>query len=121
MLPRRWVTGVGGCFADAARLLAHGVGRSDGTGDEIGFAELVTVGLQRMAGRHCLGPMEPRAIPKSFASFAQYRRYIQGCADLVRFDQLVREVTHRGAPSAIRAPRTRRPAKSTRELLHAPI
>lgn len=120
-LPRRWVTGVGSCFIHAARLLARGVGQSNGIGAEVGPTELATNGLRRMAWQQCLGPTELRAIPGSFASFEEYHGYVKGCLDSVRFARLAHAVARHDDPTAIRAPNTRNPRKSTRELLNVRI
>ena len=120
-LPRAWVTGVGRCFVDAARLLARGVDLPDGAGDDPGLTELVANGLRRMAWQQCFGPMESEVVPGLFVSLGDYHRYVLDCLNAVRFGRLADQVLSRSNPSDICAPRRRRPRKTTEELLHAPI
>lgn len=120
-LPRPWVTGLGRSFVDAARLLARGMDLPDGASDAVGHTELVANGLGRMAWQHCFGPMEPELVPSLFATSEEYNRYVMACLSEVRFGRLVEQVGNCSSPSDIRAPRRRRPRKTTEELLHAPI
>lgn len=120
-LPRPWVVGIGRCFVDAARLLARGLGQPDGASHNVGLVELTTNGLRRMAWQQCFGPMEPDCVPGLFATSADYHRYVLDCLNAIRFDRLADQLLSRPSPSGIRAPRRRRPRKTTKELLHAPI
>lgn len=120
-LPRPWVVGIGRCFVDAARLLARGLAQPDNADHPVGLAELTTNGLRRMAWQQCFGPMEPDVVPGLFASSGDYHGYVLDCLNAIRFDQLVDQLLSRPSPSAIRAPRRRRPRKTTKELLHEPI
>ena len=120
-LPRSWVTGLGDCFVKEARRLAHGASESDGAGDDVGLAELVGSGLERMAWQQCFGPMEPRSVPGAFGSLSDYHDYVQSCLGLVRFGHFVDEAATRDDSSKIRAPRSREQRKSTKELLDVPV
>ena len=121
MLPRTWVAGVGRCFVDAARLMARGVDLTDGASHNVGLAELTTKGLRRMAWQQCFAPLEPDCVPRDFATSGDYYRYVSECLDATRFEHLADQLLSRPSPSGIRAPRRRRPRKTTEELLHAPI
>ena len=120
-LPRPWVVGIGRGFVEAARLLARGLGQSDGASHNVGLAELTTNGLRRMARQQCFGPMEPDVVPGLFATSGDYHRYVLDCLNAIRVDRLADQVLSRPSPSGIRAPRRRRPRKTTKELLHEPI
>ena len=121
VLPRTWVVGVGRCFVDAARLMARGVDLTDGASHNVGLAELTTNGLRRMARQQLFGPLEPDCVPGSFATSGDYHLYVLDCLNAIRFDRLADQLLSRPSPSGIRAPRRRRPRKTTEELLHAPI
>ena len=120
-LPRPWVVGIGRCFVDAARLLARGLDQPDSASHTVGLAELTMTGLRRMAWQQCFGPVEPDVVPGLFATSGDYHRYVLDCLNAIRFDRLADQVLSRPSPSDIRAPRRRRPRKTTKELLHAPI
>lgn len=120
-LPRPWVVGIGKGFVEAARLLARGFGQPDGASNNVGLTELTTNGLRRMAWQQCFAPMERDCVPRLFATSGEYHRYVLDCLDAIRLDRLAEQLLSRPSPSAIRAPRRRRPRKTTKELLHAPI
>lgn len=121
-LPVGWVRGPGAPWVEAARSLASAVDGGRISADEdVLRATAIENGLRGMAYRSCLGPIEPLAQGRAFSSLVEYNDYVASCLDEVRFDLLAAAVSRSETAHRIRAPRTRRRPRTTREMLNAPI
>lgn len=113
----RATTGVLSAFVDKARSLAAGGPPALGPlPDPLGV--LAESGIERMAWKLCLGPLEPTVTPRVFVSNSEFVRYADDCLRQVRVGELGRRLTEGGCTGDVRAPRTRRKRRSTAELLH---
>jgi hypothetical protein len=116
--PAAWVHGSGAPFVQAARTAASSHGEPDG---DTGFRDVIETGLRRLAWQSCLGPVEPTLGPPDYSSFAEADQFMASCLDEVRFDRLAGAFNRAESGSIIRAPRTRRRKRTTRELLDGAI
>jgi hypothetical protein len=119
-LDRCSATGVGSAFVDAARsLAASGSTVLDPAPDPL--TVLVGAGIERMAWKLCLGPLEPNMTPTVFPLADDFAAYADDCIRRVRIERLAADFISSGCTGRMRAPRTRQRSRSTAELLHAPL